>query len=157
MERLIKVSKDAGEKVDPQTLVELARQYAELARQYVQSGKAKEGAGLFEKLAESDAKNKSHYLKDAATAWLKAGEKDKARATAKAAAQGPPDTRTKGLTHFWHRQLADVFLETGEYQLAVEHFQKAIDSTDIDGYRKDCQKKLDLSTQKSSGGLESFL
>jgi tetratricopeptide (TPR) repeat protein len=140
-ERLAQTTKDTGGKVD-------ARLSSQLAVQYVKSGKFKQGAELYEELASSDAKSKSQHLKDAAVAWLKAGEKEKACAAAKAAAAGPPDDRSKLLTHFWHRQLGDVFLATGEYRLAIEHLEKAAEKTDIEGYRKDCQKKIEQAKQK---------
>ena len=104
---------------------------------------------MYEKLAGSDAKNGSVHLKDAATAWLKEAQKTRPWPLPGPLPRDHPTRGTKGLTHFWHRQLADVFLDTGEYPLAVEHFRKAIDTAENDRFRQDCQKKLELAKKKA--------
>jgi tetratricopeptide (TPR) repeat protein len=141
-ERLAHATREATGKVDAQTT-------EQLARQYVQAGRTKDGAELYETLAGDDANGKSMHLKDAASAWLKAGEPDKAKAAAKRAAAAGPDQRSPLLTHFWHRHLGEVFLATGENRLAVEHLQKAIDNTNIEGYRKDCRELLEKAKKAS--------
>jgi tetratricopeptide (TPR) repeat protein len=141
LEKLMELTRDANGNPDHRTAVQLAEQY-------VQAGKFKEGAILFEKVAPLDKRTAPHHLREAATAWLKAGEKEKALAVAKRAVAGPPEDRSKQLAYFWHQRLGVVFLETGAYQLAIDHLQQAIDLTEIDGYRKDCQKKLEQAKQK---------
>ena len=46
------------------------------------------------------------------------------------------------LVYYWHNGLADVFLATGEPQLAVTHYEAALARATIDGYRRDTEKKL---------------
>ena len=120
---------------------------AQLAEQYVKAMKFKEGAELFEQIAPADATRKAWHLKEAAVAWLKAKEKEKAIAAATASAM-VKEERSKQLTHYWHRALGELFLDTGEFKRAVEQLEKAVQSTDIDGYKKDCQKKLEEARSK---------
>lgn len=143
-ERLADVTKEAAGKVDLRTSVQLAQQY-------VKSGKLKEGAEIYEKIAPLDENLRAWHWKEAAVAWLKAKELDRARAAAKAAAAGTPEKRSQLLTHFFHRSLGEVFLETGDFPLAIEHLQKAIDNTTLDGYKKDCQKMLETAKKKMAG------
>jgi tetratricopeptide (TPR) repeat protein len=140
-DQLAKVIKDKGGAGDVLTTVTLAQEY-------VKSRKFKEGAELYEKAAGMDDKQKAHYLKEAAGAWVKAEDKDKARAAAKASAALGFDNKNKLLAHFWNRGLGEVFFDTGDYQLAVQHLEKAIELTTIEGYRKDCQKKLEMAKEK---------
>src|SRR5262249_22981593 len=87
-ERLAQGSKEPGGKTDPRITLQLARQYAN-------SGKAKEAAALYEKLVDADPKDKAMHFKEAAWNWLKAGDKDKARALAKTASKTGYDTKNK--------------------------------------------------------------
>jgi len=122
--------------VDPKVVTDLARAYA----------RTKDGpkaAVLFERAAELDEAQKTHHLKDAAKAWVDAGEMDKAVATARKAVEVGPDTRSELLTHFWHRGIGQVFLAAKKRDEAVEHLQKAVETTKIDGYKKDSQAELD--------------
>ncbi len=135
MEKLAAVMKDQG------TELELGAT-AGLAGQYVKSGKFKEGAELYEKIADRDPKLAAWHWKEAAQAWLKAKENDKALAAAKASDGTDGEKRNDQLEHFWHRQLGEIFMATNEPKLAIPHFEKAIEKTKIDGYIKDCQKKL---------------
>ncbi|MFV0443395.1 MAG: tetratricopeptide repeat protein [Planctomycetaceae bacterium] len=141
-ERLAKLDKESGEPIDVQ-------QQADLATQYVRAKKYKEGAQIFEKIAPLDERLESWHWKEAAQAWLKAGDKKKALKDAKKADENGPDTRSDLLTHFWHRNLADVFLATDEPKLAIPHYKAAIKSTNIDGYVKDCKASLELAEQKA--------
>lgn len=135
LERLAKVSADSGEELDVQAS-------AKLAQQYTKQGKFKEGASLFEKIAPLDAKLAAWHWKEAAQAWIKAKDKKKALAAAKSAVKAGPETRGDLLLHFWHRALGQVFVETGEPGMAIEHFEAAIKSTTIDGYLKDTKGEL---------------
>ena len=53
-----------------------------------------------------------------------------------------PEARSDLLTYFWHRGLADVFLDAGRPAAAVPHYEQAVAITKIDGYKKDSQAKL---------------
>gem|GEM_PF-2344657 len=122
---------------------------AQLAQEYVKQKKFKEGAELYEKTALRDAKLAAWHYKDAAAAWLKAGDKTRAVAAAKASAECAPESRSELLEHFWHRGLADVFFETDEFALSIPHYEAAIAKTDIDGYLKDCRSRLDQARAKA--------
>lgn len=117
---------------------------AQLAQQYVKAGKLKDGAELYEKIAPLDPKLEAWHFKEAAAAWLKSGDKSKAlMAAKKSEASGQPENRDALLTYFWHRGLADVFLDSGEPKLAIPHYEKAVAVSKIDGYTKDSKAKLE--------------
>lgn len=115
---------------------------AQLAQQYAKAGKLKEAAELYEAIAPLDAKLEAWHLKEAAAVWLKAGERARAILAARKSAGAAPENRSEQLTYFWHRGLADVFLEAGEPALAIPHYEQAIASTKIEGYLKDSRAKL---------------
>jgi tetratricopeptide (TPR) repeat protein len=119
-----------------------APQSAELARQYVQAKRYVDGAALFEKLAPMDEKLAAWHWKEAASAWLTAGEKAKALAAAQQSDASKPESRSEQLAHHWHRGLADVFLAAGEPKTAIGHYEKAIEKTNIQGYIDGCKKSL---------------
>lgn len=121
---------------------------AQLAQQHFKTGKYKESAELYEQAAQADRESSAWHWKEAALAWVKAGDKNRARQAAKSAAAAPPEARSKILIHFWHRALGETFLETGDFGQAADHLQKAIDATDIAGYRADCQRKLEEAKAK---------
>jgi DNA uptake protein ComE-like DNA-binding protein len=141
-ERLAAVTKQEGGKVD-------VGAQANLAGQYVKAGKVKEGAEIYEKIAELDPKMAGPYWKEAAAAWLKIKEKEKALAAAKAANDTQGETRNDLLQHFYHKALADIFLELGEPKLAIPHYEKAIEKTNIAGYLADSKKKLAEARDKA--------
>lgn len=122
---------------------------AQLAQEYVKQKKFKEGADLYEKTALRDAKLAAWHYKEAASAWLKAGDKTRAIAAAKASDECTPESRSELLEHFWHRGLADVYFETGEFALSIPHYEAAIAKTNIEGYLKDCQARLDQAEAKA--------
>ena len=128
---------------------------ASLAEQYVKAGKFKEGAAMFEKVAEGDPSLAAWNYKEAAQAWLKAGDKAKAKAAAKLSDSVPPESRNDLLAHFWNRHMGDIYLQTGEPALAVPHYEQAIAKTTIDGYVKDTKKSLaqaqNLAARSGSG------
>lgn len=135
IERLARVAMKEGKPLDVQMS-------AQLAQQYVKAGKLQEGAELYEKIAPLDPKLSAWHWKDAAEAWLKANDKKRALEAARKSAASQPEQRSELLTHFWHRSLGDVFLATGAPDLAVKHFEQAIQKTTIAGYVKQCQEKL---------------
>lgn len=122
---------------------------AKLAMQHVRAKEFQKGAELFEQIAAQDEKLAAWHWKEAANAWLKLKENDKALAAAKKSAEAAPEKRSELLTHFWHRQLGDVFLATGQAELAIPHFEQAIASTKIEGYVKDCQTSLAEAKKKA--------
>jgi len=99
-------------------------------------------AQRLEKDAESAPQTGASILKDAATAWLEAGENAKALAAAKKSLASLPEDRGELLVYFWRRGLGDVFLATGEPAEAVKQFESALTVVKIDGYRKDTEKQL---------------
>lgn len=135
LERLAKVTAAEGEPLN-------VAASAKLAQQYVKQGKYKEGAELFEKITPLDSGLAAWHWKEAAQAWIKAKDKARALAAAKAAVAAGPEKRGELLLHFWHRALGQVFVEVGEPGLAIEHFEAAIAHTKIEGYIKDCQGEL---------------
>lgn len=135
LERLAKLTAAEGEPLNVSAS-------AKLAQQYVKQGKYKEGAALFEKIAPLDSGLAAWHWKEAAQAWIKAKDKPKALAAAKASVAAGPEKRGELLLHFWHRALGQVFVEVGEPGMAIEHFEAAIANTKIEGYIKDCQGEL---------------
>lgn len=135
-EKLAAIDKQSGKKGD-------VGGQAQLAQQYVKTGKLKEAAELYEKIAPQDEKTEAWYFKEAANTWLSAKEKAKAlEAAKKSVAAKTPEKRSALLTYFWHRALGDIFLETGEPKEAITHYNQALTSTKIEGYLKDTKKKL---------------
>src|SRR3989442_284500 len=84
----------------------------ELQRQldYLDRDLARQLAERLEKDAQVAPRTSSRHLKDAATAWLEAGDKTKALAAAKKSAAGPAENRTGILAMQWNEGLGDVFL-----------------------------------------------
>lgn len=134
--------KDAGEAINVNDL-------AKLATQHIRAKEYQKGAELYEKIAPQDKKLEAWHWKEAATAWLKLKQYDKAVAAAKKSAEAEPEKRSELLTHYWHRHLGDVFLSTGEAKLAIPQFEKAIESTKIEGYIKDCKASLEEAKKKA--------
>lgn len=134
-EKLAALEKKAGKPADVSA-------QAQLAQQYLKSGKAKEAAELYESIAPLDKKLEAWHFKEAATTWLKAGDKAKALAAAKKSDAAAPEKRSELLAYFWHAALGDVYLGAGEPKSAIPHFEQAIASTKIEGYVKDCKAKL---------------
>ena len=131
---------------EPQTVTE----QAELAQLYMKADKFAEAAELFETAANGDEKLAAWHWKEAATAWLRAGEPQIAVKAAKASAASAPEERSDLLTHFWHKGLADVLLDAGEPALAIPHYEQAIGTTRIEGYRKASQARLAEARQRAA-------
>ncbi len=140
--RLAKVEEKKGQPVSVQLTASLAQQFIR-ARDY------QKGAELYEKIAPQDDKLAAWHWKEAASAWLKSGEKKKALAAAKKSHESSPEKRSELLTHFWHKGIADVFLATDEASLAIEHYKKAIETTKIDGYIKSSKSGLEAAKAKA--------
>jgi tetratricopeptide (TPR) repeat protein len=99
-------------------------------------------AERLEKNAAAAPQTAASILKDAATAWLEAGDKPKALAAAKKSAASPPESRTEILVYYWRDGLGDVFAATGEPALAIPHFEAALAATSIAGHKQATEKKL---------------
>ena len=140
-ERLVEVL--AKTQKEPDT-----RAASQLARQYGKTGEWQKSALLWEKIAPLEKRETAHHLMWAAKAWLKIKEKDKALAAAKKSAASPPEKRSELLTYFWHAGIAEVFMETAEFKLAIEHFEKALEHTNIEGYRKKCEGQIAAARMK---------
>lgn len=134
-EKLAAVEKKAGVTPDP-------ADQAKLAELYVRAGRPRDGAELFEAVAPADPKTEAWHRKEAAAAWLKAGDKAKAVAAARKSAAAAPEARSEQLTYFWRRGLGDAFLEAGEPKEAIPQYERALTATKIDGYVKDTKAKL---------------
>ena len=134
-ERLAKLDQQSGKPLD-------LRQAASLASQYTKAKKFREGAELYEKIAPMDEKLAAWHWKEAAAAWLAAGDKPKALAAATKADQCTPEQRNDQLAHFWHRGLADVLLAVSEPKLAIPHYEQALAKTQIQGYVDACKESL---------------
>ncbi len=140
-ERLIAAQKASGQ-------LDVGTQ-AQLAQQLVAGKKFAEGAAMYEQIAPQDEKLAAWHWKEAATAWLSAGKKDDALRAARESEKGSPEARSELLTHFWHKGLADVFLQTGDAKAAIPHYEQAIAHTNIDGYLKTCREQLEIAKQKA--------
>ncbi|RLS52007.1 MAG: hypothetical protein DWH91_17625 [Planctomycetota bacterium] len=127
---------------DPKNPLNVLKQ-AELGRQLTKAGRHQEAAELYEKIAPTDPKLAAWHWKEAAAAWMKVKQSDKAQLAALESSKCEPESRNDQLTYFWSRQLADILVETGEYELAIRHYELALGKTTIDGYKKDTQAKLD--------------
>ncbi len=125
------------------------RQSGNLAMQYSRARKYKEAAELYEKIAPHDEKLAAWNWKEAASCWLKDGDEKKALAAAKESHESIPEARNDQLAHFWHRNLGDVLLATGEAKLAVGHYEKAIKLTTIEGYVQGTQASLTKAREQA--------
>lgn len=115
---------------------------ADLAQQYVKAKQFVKGAELFEKTAERDESLAAWHYKEASAAWNSAKDRTKALAAAKKSEAAQPERRSELLTYFWHRNLADAFVDAGDPVAAIPHYEQAISITKIDGYRKDSEQRL---------------
>lgn len=140
------LSADAGEKLiaveEKQRIKPYVISHAEIARQMVLAKRYKAGAKLFEKLAPLDKTMEAWNYKEAAQAWLKAGDKAKALAAAKKSSEATPEKRSGQLAYYWQRALGETFMSLDEPKAAVGHFEQALKLTTIDGYVKDTRGLL---------------
>jgi len=104
----------------------------------------------FERLARQDKRTSAWYWKEAARVWIKLEHRDQALAAADKAESAAPENRSALLTHFWHRHLGDIFLELGEPERAIPHYEQALKTTDIPGYVAGVQKSLLRAVQQAN-------
>lgn len=143
VERLAALKLDQGKPVDVRTS-------ANLAQQYVRARKYEDGAALYETIAPQDEALAAWHYKEAAAAWLKAGNKEKALVAARKSAESEPEKRSELLVYFWHRGVADVFLDAGDPAAAIPHYEKAIETTKIEGYLKSSRERLDQARAQAN-------
>ncbi|WP_442510138.1 tetratricopeptide repeat protein [Novipirellula sp. SH528] len=121
----------------------MAIQKGNLAREYVRGKEYAKSAQTYQQAAALDTTTESWNLKEAASAWLKAGDRDKAMEMVKQAEKLPAESRNDSLAHFFHRHMGDLYTEFGKPDLAIPHYEVAVQKTTIEGYRTDTQKSLD--------------
>ena len=142
-EQLAAIEEKAGQPGDP-------TERAKLAEQQTRAGRPKAGAELYEKVAATDKALEAWHLKEAAAAWLKAGDKTKAVAAARKSAAAAPEARDELLTYFWRRGLGDALLDAGEPKDAIPQYEKALAVVKIEGYAKETREKLEKA-KKAAG------
>lgn len=130
------LNKAEGKELDIDTAGKLAFAYR-MAKKYVESAK------LFEEIAPLNKDETAWDHKEAASSWLQAGEKSKALAAAKNADSMGPDARAQKSIDRWHSELGEVFLATGDGQLAVKHYEAALEKATQDFYKKKFAVELD--------------
>lgn len=140
----------ASDKDSDANKTKIAMEKAKLAQQYVQAREFRKAAKLYEEIAPLDPKTQAWNLKEAASAYLKDGNKKDAARLAAEADAAPPESRNDLLVHFYHRNLGDIFMQLGQPKKAVPHFEIALTKTDIDGYIKDTQASLDEAKAKTA-------
>jgi hypothetical protein len=102
---------------------------------------AKQAAQL-EADAQTAPRTAASIYKDAATAWIEAGDKAKALAAVEKSLASLPEERGGQLVYHWRRGLGDALLAAGEPAQAIVQFEAALAVVTIDGYRKDTEKQL---------------
>jgi tetratricopeptide (TPR) repeat protein len=99
-------------------------------------------AAKFEGLAKAEPQLAAVHWKDAAAAWIRADDKPKALAALKNAEANGPDARNDLMAHFWHKGMADIYLDLDQPKEAIPHYETAIKKTTIAGYIKTCEEQL---------------
>jgi tetratricopeptide (TPR) repeat protein len=103
---------------------------------------ASEHAERLESDATGAPRTAASIYKDAAAAWIEAGDKARAVAAVKKSLASPAEARNDQLVYFWRRGLGDALLAAGEPVEAIPQFEAALKVVAIDGYRKDTEKQL---------------
>ena len=111
---------------------------------------AEQLAARLEKEAEAEPETASWNLKDAAHAWLEAGDKDKALAAAKRSAAAQPERRSPILSFYWHEGLGQAFQQAGDPKSAILQYELAIPLAPSQIHIDQTQKKL-AEVQKAAG------
>jgi tetratricopeptide (TPR) repeat protein len=103
---------------------------------------ASEHAERLESDAESAPRTAASIYKDAAAAWIEAGDKARAVAAVKKSLASAPEARNDQLVYFWRRGLGDTLMAAGEPAEAIPQFEAALKVVAIEGYRKDTEQQL---------------
>lgn len=109
---------------------------------------AKRHADELERTAGEDPTATAAKLKDAAQAWLEAGDTERALAAAKKSKASPPEDRSAILKYFWHQGLGDVFAAANQPAEAKTEFEAAMNFAPGELNKKTTQKKLDELSAK---------
>lgn len=133
----------------PADAAKISREKAKLAQQYMRAKDYGKAAELYEEIASLDPTTHAWNLKEAATAWLKLGNKENALRLALAAEAAPAEARNDQLTHFFERNLGDTFMALGQPKKAIPHYEIALQKTTIEGYVKDTKASLQEAIEKS--------
>ncbi|WP_425616547.1 tetratricopeptide repeat protein [Anatilimnocola sp. NA78] len=123
-------------KEDPST-PEFERRLKELDRKL-----ATKLAEKLEKEAAAAPRTAAWSWKDAAAAWVEAGDNAKALAAARQSLAKGPEERTSILAFYWRQGLGNVFLKSGEPKEAITQFEAALGLATSDLQRKDIEKQL---------------
>lgn len=142
-------SGEAAKEMSPLEKQKLQREQSKLAAQYVRVKEYKKAAEIYEEIAPLDETTHAWNLKEAASAWLKSGSKENSLRVALAADEAPAEARNDQLTHFFHRNLADIFMALDQPKKAIPHYEIAIQKTTIEGYLKDTKASLAEAIEKS--------
>lgn len=142
-------SGEAAKEMSPLEKQKLQREQSKLAMQYVRVKEYKKAAEIYEEIAPLDETTHAWNLKEAASAWLKSGSKENSLRLALAADEAPAEARNDQLTHFFHRNLADIFMALDQPKKAVPHYEIAIQKTTIEGYLKDTKASLAEALEKA--------
>ena len=133
----------------PAEAAKIAREKSKLARQYAQAKDYTKAAELYEQIAPLDPTTHAWNLKEAASAWLKAGNTEQALRLATETEKAPPEARNDQLSHFFHRNMGDLLMALDKPRQAIAHYQVAIEKTNIEGYLKDTKASLQQAKEKS--------
>lgn len=150
LQRLVKVdAKSAPTPADGKkmTQAEVLAQ-GRLAASLVRSRQFQKGAELFEKIAPHLESTEAWHWKEAALAWSRINEQKKSLSALSQAIKVGPDTRSDQLTHFWYRQIGDLYVSMEKYKMAIPMFEKAIEFTEIEGYIDGCKKSIQTCKEK---------
>ncbi|MEZ6130051.1 MAG: protein kinase [Planctomycetaceae bacterium] len=137
------------EEMSPLEAAKIAREQSRLAMQYMRAKEYLQAAQLYEKIAPLDKTTQAWNLKEAASAYLKLNRPEDALRVAMAAHEAPAEARNDQLTHFFHRNLGDTFMALDKPELAVPHYEIAIQKTTIEGYLNDTKASLQKAIEKS--------
>ena len=135
--------------MSPAEAVRIGREKGRLAQQYVKAKEYLQAAQLYEEIAPLDNTTHAWNLKEASSAYLKAKKNEDALRLALAAEEVPAEARNDQLTHFFHRNLGDVFMALDSPKKAIPHYEIAIQKTTIEGYLKDTKTSLQQAIEKS--------
>jgi len=103
---------------------------------------AEKVAKKHEATAAAATQQQAWNWKEAALAWIEAGDKEKALAAAKKSLAAPPEARSELLAFYWRDGLGQAFLRAGDAKAAVAQFEAAIALAPSKGHRDDVEKKL---------------
>jgi tetratricopeptide (TPR) repeat protein len=100
-------------------------------------------AERLERNANADPRAAAAQYKDAATAWLEAGDTPRALAAAKKSQASPPEDRNSVLKYYWHKGLGDVFAAADQAADAKTEYEAALTFSPGGPDKEKLQKKLD--------------